>query len=141
MSGLLGVNFSFLSGLFVFRCKFLGWVAPFGVNFSFLGGLFVFGCKLLDRVVHLVQISHFWVVCLCLDVNFLIVWSLWQKYIILKWPICVWTINFSLRVVPPTLGRVLKTRKTSLIFFYASYDVFLICVIACMYVCHEGRAP
>ena len=47
-SGPLGVNFSFLSGLFMFRHKFLTLSGPLGVNFSFLSGLFVFGHKLLD---------------------------------------------------------------------------------------------
>ena len=47
LSGSLGINFSFLSGLFVFGHKFLFLSGPLGINFSFLSGLFVFGCKLL----------------------------------------------------------------------------------------------
>ena len=34
--------------------------------------------------------AHFLVACLNLDVNFLVEWSPWHKFLILKWPICVW---------------------------------------------------
>ena len=49
----IGIYFSFLSGLFVFGCKLLGQVVPFGEIFSFLSGLFVFGRKLISQVVPL----------------------------------------------------------------------------------------
>ena len=41
--GPFGINFLFLSVLFMFGRKFLFSIGPFGINFSFLIGLFVFG--------------------------------------------------------------------------------------------------
>ena len=102
---------SFLSGLFVFGCKLLGRVVPLGVNCSFLSSLFVFGCKLLSRVVPL-------------GVNFSFLSGLFE-----------FGCKFLFFSGPPTLGRVLKTRKHPRF----SYGTVLVCMIACMYVCYEGR--
>ena len=74
--GTLGINFSFLSGLFMFGRKFLASSGSLGVNLSFLSGLFVFGHKLFSRVVpfgqfvcHMIHMVPFGVnfatFCLC----------------------------------------------------------------------------
>ena len=94
---------SFLSGLFVFGHKLLGWVVPLDVNCSFLSSLFVFGCKLLSRVVPL-------------GVNFSFLSGLF-----------VFGRKLLASSGPPTLGRVLKTRKHPKF----SYGTFLV-LLACM---------
>ena len=94
---------SFLSGLFVFGHKLLGWVVPLDVNCSFLSSLFVFGCKLLSRV-------------LPLGVNFSFLSGLF-----------VFGRKLLASSGPPTLGRVLKTRKHPKF----SYGTFLV-LLACM---------
>ena len=33
--------------------------------------------------------AHFLVVCLCLDINCSVEWSLWRKFLILEWLVCV----------------------------------------------------
>ena len=161
--GTLGVNFSFLSGSFVFGRKFLASSGPLGVNLSFLSGLLMFGCKLFSRVVpfginfsflsgqfvcHMIHMVPFGVnlppfVCVLPSQIFFYVSIMHFLFAWLLACTCVMKVeSLKLKV------RVFKTRKHLSFFFYLVFNtsswkctnnLFLacphVCMIACMFVC------
>ena len=112
-SGPLGVNLSFLSGLLVFGRKLFSWVVPFGVNFSFLSGQFV--CHMIHMVPFGVNLPPF--VCVLPSQIFFYVSIMHFLFAWLLACTCVMKVeSLKLKV------RVFKTWKHLSFFFYVVFN-------------------